>query len=246
MVGTLKDEELARTALEIDPDRSNVILIIGTKGSGKSEAARMIFDAWPYDRVVVDVTGDARPEDPEALVLTVPFPSQLPEGEDGARVTAWARIDPRSATYRATKPGESGDQDAALALGLYPRRRKVLVWVDEFAELATASAIEPNTKLGLISSRHYSLSLLLPAPRPARIPVLSIAQADLILIFETPRRDDRKILADNMGFPFNLFEKAYAANRLRGSHALLLWDKRQRRLFDLPPLPLAQSHGPRA
>lgn len=236
---TLEDEKLARAALEIDADRSNVILIIGTKGSGKSEAARMIFDGWPYDRVVIDVTGDARPDDPETLILTAPFPSQLPEGEDGNRVTAWARVDPRSPTY-------SEDQDAALALGLYPRHRKILVWVDEFAELATASTIPPNTKLGLVSSRHYSLSLLLPCPRPARIPVLSIAQADLIMIFETPRRDDRKILADNMGFPFNRFEKAYAANRLRGSHALLLWDKRQRRLFDLPPLPLPRSHGPRA
>lgn len=239
-MSTQTDDELAAAALEIDPGRSNLILLFGTKGTGKSEVCRVIFDSWPGNRVVLDVTGDARPEDPETIVLTAPFPSQLPPPREGqSRVTVWARVDPRSPTY-------AEDQDAAVALALYPKHSEVLLWVDEFAELATASTIEPNTKLMIISSRHYYVSALLPAPRPSRIPILSISQADLIFIFEIPRRDDRKTLADNMGYPFNLFERAYAANRLRGPHALLLWDRRQKRLFDLPELPLQRTHGPRA
>lgn len=236
----MDDADRAAAALTIDPTRSNVILCVGTKGSGKSEAARVIFDAWPGNRIALDVTGDARPEDPDTIILTAPFPSQMPDPlEDRPRVTVWARVDPRSPTY-------NDDQDAAVAMGLYPRLGEALLWDDEFAELATASMIPPNTKLAIISSRHYHLSMLLCCPRPARIPILAISQSDLVLVFETPRRDDRKILADNMGYPHALFEAAYRENRLRGDHALLLWDKRQKRLFDLPELPLRATHGPRA
>lgn len=235
-------EATARAAVTMDPDRSNIILCVGTKGSGKSEAARLLFDQWPYDRVVVDVTGDARPDDPFTLTATAPFSSQMPEPdpEQGQpRVTVWARIDPRSATYQ-------DDQDDALALALYPRHRRALVWVDEYGELATHAKMLGNTKLLIQSSRHYSASLLLCCPRPRFIPTLTISQADKVLIFDTPNRGDREILADNMGYPFAIFEPHYQATMRRGPHHFLLWDKRQKVLIGCPPLPLANTHGPRA
>lgn len=236
------DARRAATALEVDPGRSSIILAVGTKGSGKSEAARTILEAWPGDRVVVDITGDARPADPATIVTTKPFPASMPEPdrEHGQhRVTVWARIDPRSPTVGL-------DQEHALALGLYPQRRPALVMVDEFGHMATANKISPTVNLALMSSRHYHLTLLLCCPRPRRIPALAIEQADKILIFDTPNSDDREVLAKNMGYPVGRFQEHYEDTMRRGRHSFLLWDKHQGVLVSCPPLPLDKTHGPRA
>lgn len=235
---------VAAAALEIDPDRSNIVLCVGTKGSGKSEAGRLMFDQWPYDRLVVDVTGDARPDDPATIVAVAPFGSQMPEPDAKAdppqqRVTVWARVDPRSDSY-------ADDQDAALNMVLYPRHRKALVWVDEYGELATQQRMLGNTKLLIQSSRHYHATLVLCCPRPRFIPTLTISQADKILIYDTPNRTDREVLTDNMGYPRDRFERYYAETMARGRHTFLLWDKRQKVLLGCPPLPLDTTHGPRS
>lgn len=232
----------AAAALEVDPSRSNIVLCVGTKGSGKSEAARQIFDAWPNDRVMIDITGDARPDNPETIALTKPFPASMPEPDPrtgASRVTVWARIDPRSPTVEL-------DQQQALALGLYPQRRPALVMVDEYGMMATANKIGANLSLALMSSRHYHLTLLLCCPRPRRIPTLTIEQADKVLIFDTPNTDDREVLAKNMGYPVKLFEDHYQDTMRRERHSFLLFDKRERVLVSCPPLPLAKHHGPRS
>lgn len=246
---TPDERRIAARALEVDPGRSNIVLCVGTKGSGKSEAARLIFEGWPYDRAIIDITGDARPDDPFTIAFTAPFPPAMPRPGEvydeeqlkaGAhRVTAWARIDPRSGTLEL-------DHDAAMQLGLYPKHTPVLLLVDEYGRMATASKIPPNVDLALMSSRHYHLTLVLCCPRPTRIPVLTIEQADKVLIFDTPNTDDRERLAKNMGYPFKLFEERYAETMARGDHAFLLWDKRQKTLIGCPALPLQTTHGPRA
>lgn len=244
-MSTRLDPEIAKAAgaaLDVDPDRSNIILCVGTKGSGKSESGRLIFDGYPYDRVMIDITGDARPDDPLTVPMTAPFPAAMPEPDKEAgqtRTTVWARVDPRSPTLEL-------DQDQALNLGLHPRHRKVLVMVDEFGRMATAARIPANVDLALMSSRHYALTLVLCCPRPTRIPTLTIEQADKILIYDTPNSDDRERLAKNMGYPVRLFEQHYEATMRRGRHSFLLWDKRQRLLVGCPPLPLATTHGPRS
>lgn len=237
----VRDSQRAAAALEVDPDRSNIIVAIGRKGSGKSEVMRTIFDAWPYDRVVIDVTGDARPDDPATIVVTAPVPAQLPEPpeQDARRVTVWARIDPRRDTYE-------DDQDDALRLGLYPRHRNTLLWVDEYGQMATASKIGPNLRLALQSSRHYHLSLLLAFPRPKFVPRITFQQADRIFIFRVPDRGDRDTVAANIGYPTPLFEQYYAETMRRGDHAFLLWDSHQGVLIGCPAMPLPQHHGPRA
>ena len=239
----------AAAALEVDPDRSNIILCVGTKGSGKSEGGRLIFDGWPYDRVMVDITGDARPDDPATVPMTAPFPAAMPDPEPGTtRTTVWARLDPRRSNEKAGAGWTmlDRDHDAAMALGLYPRHRKALVMIDEYGRAATANKIPPNIDLALMSSRHYNLTLVLCCPRPTRIPVLTIEQADKVLIFDTPNTDDRERLAKNMGYPLRRFEDAYQETMRRGPHSFLLFDKRQRKLFGCPPLPLERTHGPRA
>jgi ABC-type polysaccharide/polyol phosphate transport system ATPase subunit len=57
----MADDELTEAAVEakpvrvlMDPRRSNFISLFGKKGSGKSTLARRLFDAYPFDRAVID------------------------------------------------------------------------------------------------------------------------------------------------------------------------------------------------
>ena len=63
------------------------IVVVGRKGQGKSELAWLLWDSWPYDRVVIDVTGDVGTvhPDPQTVDLDVPPPSRWPYAQ------AWPR-----------------------------------------------------------------------------------------------------------------------------------------------------------
>lgn len=240
----MSDETIAREALTIDAGRSTIVLVLGMKGRGKSEAARMLFDAWPHDRIVIDPTGNARPDDPQTIPLAAPFPSQLPEPDRHAdppqqRVTVWARINPSSPTF-------VHDQDAAMGMALYPRHRHKLIWRDEFGIGANALRIEPNDQAALMSSRHHNASLLLVTQRPRFIPTLAIAQADKILMFALPNPKDRELVADNAGVARRVMEREYADNQRRSRHAFLLIDRDHDAILNCPPLPNVRARGPRS
>lgn len=240
----VSDADDAAEALTLDTSRSVIVMCFGTKGSGKSSAARALFDGYPYDRVVIDPTGNARPDDPLTIPMTAPFPSQLPEPDRDTdppqeRVTVWVRIDPRSPTF-------SFDQDQAMGMALHPRRKPKMIWRDEFGVGTSAHKVLPNDNAMLMSSRHYHASGLLVCPRPRLIPTLAILQADKILVFRTPSPDDREHIAKNAGIPVPAFERAYHDNQRRGKHSFLLFDREADVLLDCPPLPHITARGPRA
>lgn len=240
----MNDEQLAREALTVDAHRSTVALFLGMKGRGKSAAARLLFDAWPHDRIVIDPTGNARPDDPDTLPMIAPFPSQIPEPDRETdppqqRVTIWARIDPASPTF-------VHDQDAAMSMALYPRSRHKLIWRDEFGLGVSAAKMMPADQAALMSSRHHNASLLLVVQRPRHIPTLAIAQADKIFVFALPNPKDREHIADNAGISRALFEHTYTANQRRSRHAYLLIDRERDVLLDCPPLPGVRARGPAA
>jgi hypothetical protein len=240
----VSDEDLAREALLLDSSRSVIVLFFGMKGSGKSAAARTLFDGWSHDRVVIDPTGSARPDDPHTVAMKAPFGSQLPEPDLEAdppqtRVTVWARIDPRSSTY-------AFDQDQAMGMALHPRRRTKLIWRDEFGQGISANKTLPNDQALLMSSRHYNASALLVVQRPRHIPVIAIAQADKFLIFRLPSPEDREHVAKNAGIPVPVFERQYHDNQRRGAHCFLLYDRAADVLLNCPPLPGVQARGPAA
>lgn len=246
----MTDEELAAEAMNIDPERSTLICVFGTKGSGKSEIGRRYFDLWPYDRMVIDPTGNARPDDPLVLPMTAPFPSQMPAPEsvydenmlatpEGQRVSVWARVDPRSPTFEH-------DQAQALNLALFPRHRKKFAWIDEYGLTGTAQKISENARTLLMSSRHYNVSGVFICPRPRHIATMTIIQADMIIVFRVPSPDDREYIAKNAGISVPVFEREYHENQRRGPHSFLLYDRQRDALLNCPPLPDVKARGPRA
>lgn len=240
----MNDEALAREALTIDPSRSSIVLLLGMKGRGKSSAARLLFDAWPADRVVIDPTGNARPDDPATLALTAPFPSQLPQPDTQTdppqtRATVWARINPLSPTM-------ASDQSDATTMALHPRHRHKLIWRDEFGLGVSAHTMTDADRTLLMSSRHYNASALLVVQRPRNVPVLALSQADLVLVWSLPNPADREHVAKNCGVSVPLFEREYHHNQRRDRHAFLLLDRANDALLNCPPLPGVKARGPKA
>lgn len=225
----------------IDPTKNQIILSVGRKGSGKSVSARTLFRSWPdADRLIIDVTGDA---DPGADMKAITLPhdaTRLPplDKDAGPQVYRWI-ADPHSASYR-------DDLDNALSLGLWPKDRHVVVWVDEAGEVYKANSTGPHGRTSLHQSRHHNLSLLLCCPRPKGIDPLCLAQADRVLMYDVPNPGDRERLAESLGLPPAELKKELDANRKArmvngrsrgGDYWYLMYVADEHQLYRCPPLP---------
>ena len=56
----------------LDPTKPMIISAWGRKGSGKSVFNRRIYQSWPFDRLAIDVNGNAEPG-PDAERVPLPL-----------------------------------------------------------------------------------------------------------------------------------------------------------------------------
>jgi hypothetical protein len=225
--------------VKLDPSRSVHIAIVGKKGSGKSVLSRSYWRTWPGDRLVIDVTGDALegPDREGVHTLTDPLPSKWPAqlqelAPHGRKRTSLRYVpDPGSPTYLA---------DMDRALGMAYAKGNVLVWVDEVGELFPANRTPPYARRALQQGRHRNLSLVLAGPRPIDVDPLVMSQADLVYVFRLPNPNDKRRVADLIGWDPREFV-AYV-DQLE-THAFLEYDAAAAELTIYPPLP-PQVAGP--
>lgn len=216
----------------IDPTRNQVITVIGKKGSGKSHAARHLFRSWPgSDRLIVDVTGDADPGDDMSPILLPRDATRLPEfdRDKGPQVYRWIP-DPQSTTFR-------DDLDRALGMGLYPKDRPVLIWVDESGEVFPVNQVGPHGRTGLHQGRHHNVSLILCGPRAMGIDPLCLGQSDRVLMYKIPNPKDRERIAANIGIKPQILERELNATNRRGDFWFLMYVADEDMLYRCPPLP---------
>ena len=217
----------------IEPTQNTLMLCVGRKGSGKSAAAREHFRAWPLaDRLIIDVNGDADPgEDLNATVLKGPL-MQLPPRRDQRVPETYRWIaDPQAPSF-----GE--DIDKALGAGLFPRDRKVVIWVDEAGQAFPANQTGPNGRTLLHQSRHFDASAILCCPRPKGIDPLCVAQADRVLMFDVPHPLDRARLAEGIGISPARLNEVLQETKRRGPHWSTLYHAHEHRLYRVPPFEL--------
>lgn len=216
-----------------DPRKSTFMFACGKKGSGKSHWCREWWDAYPYDRLVIDPTGDVADDlaaegqrfvrfDPQVIPVRLPVPG---EGEE--RVTCVYVPDMGSATAL-------DDIDRVIGLAMRGRDKRAMLWIDEFGQVTRANKTPPNCRRALHQGRHHNLTLMLAAPRPIDVDPLGIAQADLVACFRMPNPADRRRVADNIGFPPAEFD---TANAQLAGHEYLLYDHEGDTLYHMPPLP---------
>lgn len=221
----------------VNPDLNQIMLVVGRKGSGKSAFARELLRGWPYvDKFVIDPTGDADPGADLGTVTVRKLPQQLPVGEKRGEftVTRWV-ADPSSSTYRE-------DLDRAVGLALYPKSRRVLLWVDEAGEVFPAGRTGPNGRTLLQQSRHWYASVIMCTPRPINIDPLCLAQADRVVLYDLPHPRDRERVAAAIGIEPRILNAELDETRARGPHWYLLYDARAHELYRCPPLPLSPGH----
>lgn len=217
----------------IDPTRNQILLFVGRKGSGKSAAAREHFRAWPgADRLIIDVNGDADPgDDIDAVPLRGPL-VELPPRRDPRQPETYRWIaDPQA-------PSFAEDIDKAIGAALFPRDRKIVVWVDEAGEAFPANRTGPNGRTLLHQSRHFNASAVLCCPRPKGIDPLCLAQADRVTMFDVPSPLDRQRLADGIGISPAKLDEVLRETRKRGPHWSTLYDAHEHQLYRVPPFEL--------
>lgn len=221
----------------LDPARPLIVSAWGRKGSGKSTFNRRLYDSWPFDKVCIDVNGDADPG-PDAQKVTLPLPSSFPKPE--TQPLGMATKGPRNLHFRAD-PGSAtyaDDLDRAVGLSLFPADRKVMVWCGEVGEfMPNASKTGPHMRRLLQQNRHFGASALFDGPRPAHVNPLVIGQSDLVAVYHLPNPDDRERVAKTIGYPAQRFHDECETTWRRGKHWFLLWVAEAHTLYRCAPLP---------
>lgn len=222
---------------QLDPSMNQIILVIGRKGSGKSVNARETFRAWPgVDKLVIDPTGDASSGLPAEQTVHR-LPDRLPDPpKRGEHVVLRWVADPASPSY-------ADDLDRALGLALWPKQRRVLVWVDEAGEVFPAGRAGPNARTVLQQSRHWYVSLIAATPRPINIDPLLLSQADRVVIYDLPHPRDRERVAASIGVEPKVLAAELDATRMMGPYWFLLYDAREHALYRCPPLPMSAGYA---
>jgi hypothetical protein len=226
---------------QIDPQLNQITLVLGRKGSGKSVWAREAFKSWPaVDKLAIDPTGDADPGEVLAGGVRTVTVHKLPESlpmpkRAGEHVALRYVANPGAASY-------AEDLDRALGLALYPKNRRVLVWVDEAGEVFPANRAGPNARTLLQQSRHWYTSLLMCCPRPMNIDPLCISQADRVVIYDLPHPRDRERVAASIGIAPKVLDAELDETRARGAYWYLMYDAREHALYRCPPLPMSEGY----
>jgi hypothetical protein len=217
----------------LDPQKGGQVFISGKKGFGKSVLARRLFDSYPYDRLVLDVTGDLtadfrRDGVPFKKLTPDALPLRFPKDPEAGRTTLVLAPD---MGHHATAVDQ---MDRALGLAL--DNPPTLVWVDEIGEFSIVGQTPPNLRRALHHGRHRRLFLLLCGPRAMNVDPLCISQADEVFTFKTPSPADRKRVADNIGWPPKAFDSAVHGLR-RYEYLWYNADAEEEEILHMPPLP---------
>lgn len=226
--------------LMLDPSKPLIVSAWGAKGSGKSVFNRRIYHSYPFDKLCIDVNGNAGPGDNAERIGRDElergrFPDQAPGlGERRRARNLHFRADPGSATY-------VDDLDRAVGLALFPQDRPAAVWAGEIGELMPNGRTGPHMRRLLQQSRHHHCTALFDGPRPAFVNPLVLAQSNLVAVYRLPNPADRKRVADSIGYPPKRFDEECATTWQRGKHWFLLWDADAQRLYRCEPLPIDDS-----
>jgi hypothetical protein len=180
-------------------DQGLIVTCFGKKRSGKSVMGRVLFDSFPYDRVVISANRDDGPfTDPHSDVFDLrgtvdTLPDDWPEDlrRDGRRMTLRYEPDPGSPTCL---------EDCDAVLGMVRKHQHAAILVHEVAFIAPSGRVPAHMRRLLHANRHDHVSLILCGPRPITVDPLVLAQSDLVYVFEMQVPEDLDRVAKSVGW----------------------------------------------
>lgn len=217
------------TGRQPDPSKPTQIVIVGKKGFGKTELGWLLFESYPYDRVLIDPNADIK-VDPEKTVTLDEIPSRWPSHlfEKGERATVRYIPD-----FGATDYLDQIDRAVGMAYAHGPTV-PTCVFIDEAHEALPAGRTPPHCRRALRQGRHQDLSLIFATPRPMTSDPLMTSQADWVYAFKLPNPADRRRVAENIGWDPKEFDAAIFALE---KFEYLRYDSAEDDLAHFPPLP---------
>jgi hypothetical protein len=222
-----------------DPRKPVQISVFGKKGSGKTELAYRFFDTYPGDRGALDPNNDLKMPD-DTLEIFSPIPSRWPGAayeqfaEEHGLPAAGGRKR-RSTLYFAPDAGEDDHlEEIDRFVGLAFAHRKTCLFFTECHEGCPVGKTPPHMRRALRHGRHAGLTLILDTPRPHTIDPLVVSQSDYVFVFKLPSRQDRQMIADNIGWDVDDF---HAGVRGLGPYEYLRYDAGKDDLAHFPALP---------
>ena len=238
---------------QLDIADGRIILSIGKKKSGKSVISRLLFNAYPGDRVVLDMAGDDGPMGGDVIDLhgtADTLPRRWPESQ--RRYDASNRPLPMVLRYVPDpgSPTKAEDLDAIVGLALAHGRNQhhagkigCALLCHEAETLAPVHRVQPHMRRALDQNRHYHLTLIMAGQRPVGIDTKLLSNADVVYAFELLNPDDRQRLGKTIGWDPRDLD---AAIEDLARHEYLRYDSNEEkpdpghddfRLGHFPPLP---------
>ena len=241
-----------------NPSKSTYIACFGPKNAGKSELIQRFFASYPYNGLLMDIAGDADPEHE----FTLPIPPALRSLAEElgsmdnpsldslydfrARVrAAWLNEgEYRFAKYRVEPSYLPKDwlERSDDFLGLAYLMGYCFDWLDEINDEAPANQTPRWTRQSLRVGRHEHLFMGMAGPRPKGLDPNVLNQADIVTIHGQLHAIDVKVIAQQFALSeaalFKLMEELKPAER-DGVEVTpyLVFEKKTRQLYLLPPLP---------
>jgi hypothetical protein len=220
----------------LNDGRPKVLSAWGRKGSGKSVAMRRLYHSWPGDKLAIDVNGHAEPGPDAERIGREQLGRKFPE----APVAMGERRRPRNLHFRAD-PGSAtyvDDLDRAVGMSLFPQDKPVMLWAGECGELMPNGRTGPHMRRLLQQNRHHKVTALLDGPRPVYVNPLVLAQSDFVFVYHLPNPNDRKRIAESIGYPPGRFDTECEATWRKGPYWFLLWHAEAHKLYRMAPLPI--------
>lgn len=211
-----------------DPHKATQIAVVGKKGSGKTELSWLLFESYPFDRLLIDPNGDIKAGDDVVDLTEDAIPARWPSSsfeQKDERHTIRFIPDFGSPTYV---------DDIDRALGLAYTHGKTMAFIDECHEAMPSSKTPPHARRALRQGRHHDLSMILATPRPVTVDPLVIAQADWVYVFKLPNPNDRKRVAECIGWEPKTFDQGVFD---LGPFEYLRYDSAREDLAHFPALP---------
>jgi len=229
----------AAELLTLDPDRSTLTFACGVKGTGKSHFSTTLFRGYPYDRILIDSTGDVDPWHD----FTTPAPTAPPEDwddlgtEEGQRQSLRVRPNRRDAVRVTEGPYERVPRwkvNIDKWIGAAMDHGRTALEIDDAATVLAVNRVLPCADEFLHELRHRNVSAFVNTIRPVGIDTLVITQADFVAVFDLTHELDLRRLAPCIGLGV---DELYSLVKQLDEHEFLLRVASSKELLHCDPLP---------